>query len=114
MRASDILLVPSRLEGLPKVTLEAAATGLPSIVFNDYQTPSVLHGVTGFQVESVDEMVKSLGELIADESLRKRMGFEARKYIQKFDWDAVAKIWADAYLEMASIPKKANAARKVG
>ena len=84
MRASDILLVPSRLEGMPKVTLEAAATGLPSIVFNDYRASPVLQGVTGFQVESVDEMVKFLGGRIADESLRKRMGLEARNHIRKF------------------------------
>lgn len=112
MRESDVLLLPSRLEGLPKVTLEAGATGLPCIVFNDYQTPSVLHGVTGFQVESVDEMIKSLGELIANPSLRQRMGVEARKHVQKFDWDVVAKIWADAYLEIAARQEKARKARR--
>ena len=106
MRESDILLLPSRLEGLPKVTLEAAATGLPCIVFNDYQTPSVLHGVTGFQVESFDEMIKRLGELIADASLRLRMGLEARRHAQKFDWDLVAKNWEDAYLEIAGSQKE--------
>jgi glycosyltransferase involved in cell wall biosynthesis len=113
MRESDILLVPSRLEGIPKVTLEAATTGLPCIVFKDYQTPSVLNGVTGFQVESFDEMVKSLGVLIADASLRQRMGSEARKHAQKFDWDVVAKTWADAYLEIAGGRRKAKAAGKV-
>ena len=48
MRNSDIFVLPSRLEGMPKVTLEAAATGLPSIVFRDYETPSVIDRVTGF------------------------------------------------------------------
>jgi glycosyltransferase involved in cell wall biosynthesis len=113
MRESDILLVPSRLEGIPKVTLEAAATGLPAVVFNDYQTPSVLHGVTGFQVGSVDEMIKSLAELIADVSIRQRMGSEARKHAQKFDWDVMAKIWADAYLEIAASQRRAQDALKV-
>jgi len=113
MRESDILLLPSRLEGLPKVTLEAAATGLPCIVFHDYQTPSVLHGITGFQVESVDEMIKSLGELIADASLRERMGLQARKHVKKFDWDVVAKIWADAYLEIAAGRQEAREVRIV-
>jgi glycosyltransferase involved in cell wall biosynthesis len=106
MRESDILLVPSRLEGIPKVTLEGAATGLPAVVFNDYRTPSVLHGVTGFQVGSTDEMIKSLAELITDPSLRQQMGFEARKHAQTFDWDVVAKAWADAYLEIAARQRK--------
>jgi glycosyltransferase involved in cell wall biosynthesis len=113
MRQSDILLVPSRLEGIPKVTLEAAATGLPIIVFKDYRTPSVLHGVTGFQVGSVDEMIKSLAELIADVSLRQRMGSEARKHVQKFDWDAVAKTWSDAYLEIAASQRRAKHTSKL-
>ena len=108
MRESDILLLPSRLEGMPKVTLEAAATGLPCVVFNDYQTPSVLHGITGFQVSSFDEMVRSLGELIKDPSLRHRMGVDARKHVQKFDWDVVAKSWEDAYLEIARNQKETN------
>jgi glycosyltransferase involved in cell wall biosynthesis len=111
MRESDVLLLPSRLEGMPKVTLEAAATGLPCIVFNDYQTPTVLHGLTGFQVESVDEMIKSLAELIRDASLRQRMGLEARRHIRKFDWDVVAKIWADAYLEIAATQQKPSKAQ---
>jgi glycosyltransferase involved in cell wall biosynthesis len=102
MRESDILLLPSRLEGMPKVTLEAAATGLPCIVFNDYQTPSVVHGVTGFQVSSFDEMVKSLGTLLQDSELRRRMGAEARQHVQQFDWEVVAKIWSNAYLEIAA------------
>jgi glycosyltransferase involved in cell wall biosynthesis len=113
MRASDVLLVPSRLEGMPKVTLEAAATELPCIVFNDYQTPSVLHGVTGFQVESAEEMIRSLGKLLADASLRQRMGLQGRKHVQKFDWDVVAKAWADAYLEMAAVRQNNRKSRMV-
>ena len=62
MRESDIFLLPSRLEGIPKVTLEAAATGLPCIVFRDYETPSVIDGVTGFQVATFEEMMQALGK----------------------------------------------------
>jgi len=102
MRECDIFLLPSRLEGMPKVTLEAAATGLPCIVFRDYETPSVVDGVTGFQVSTLEEMMQSLGKLIADSSLRERMGIAARKHMAKFDWDVVAREWQRAYLEIAA------------
>ena len=102
MRESDIFLLPSRLEGIPKVTLEAAATGLPCIVFRDYETPSVVDGVTGFQAGTLDEMMRDLGKLIADSSLRRRMGAAARKHMEIFDWDLVSRQWQTAYLEIAA------------
>jgi glycosyltransferase involved in cell wall biosynthesis len=102
MRASDIFVLPSRLEGIPKVTLEAAATGLPCVVFRDYDTPSVVDRVTGFQVGTIEEMMQALGKLIADRPLRERMGAAAREHAQKFDWDLVCRQWQNAYLEIAA------------
>jgi glycosyltransferase involved in cell wall biosynthesis len=104
MRESDIFLLPSRLEGIPKVTLEAAATGLPCIVFRDYETPSVIDGVTGFQVATLEDMMQALGKLIADRSLRDRMAAAARKHMEKFDWNVVSRQWQSAYLEIAAAP----------
>jgi glycosyltransferase involved in cell wall biosynthesis len=101
MRASDIFVLPSRLEGIPKVTLEAAATGMPCIVFRDYETPSVVDGLTGFQVESTATMIERLGQLIEDPGLRESMGTAARKHVERFDWDTVGRLWQNAYLEMA-------------
>jgi glycosyltransferase involved in cell wall biosynthesis len=102
MRNSDIFLFPSRLEGIPKVTLEAAATGLPCIVFRDYETPSVVDSVTGFQVGTLEEMMRALGQLIGDRALRERMGVAARRHMEKFDWDLVSRQWQNAYLEIAA------------
>jgi glycosyltransferase involved in cell wall biosynthesis len=102
MRESDIFLLPSRLEGIPKVTLEASATGLPCVVFRDYETPSVVDGATGFQVGTVEEMMQALGKLIADSSLRERMGAAARAHMASFDWDIVSRQWQGAYLEIAA------------
>lgn len=102
MRDCDIFLLPSRLEGIPKVTLEAAASGLPCIVFRDYETPSVIDGVTGYQVATVEEMMQALGNLIADRALRESMGAAARKLVESFDWDVVSKLWQDAYLDIAA------------
>jgi glycosyltransferase involved in cell wall biosynthesis len=101
MRESDIFLLPSRLEGLPKVSLEAAATGLPCVLFDDYQTPSVVDGVTGFQVSTVGEMLQRVGQLIRNADLRARMSHAARKHAEGFDWDVIAKQWEEAYLAVA-------------
>ncbi len=97
MRACDIFVLPSQLEGTPKVTLEAAATGLPCIVFRDYGTPSVLDGVTGFQVKDLDEMTERLWLLLNDDEFRLRLGLAAIRHIQSFNWDAVTKQWEEAF-----------------
>ena len=102
MRNSDIFLLPSRLEGIPKVSLEAGATGLPCVVFRDYQTPSVIDGVTGFQVGNDEEMMQALGRLMSDSCLRERMGKKAREHVKQFEWDIVARQWQKAYLEIAA------------
>lgn len=107
MRASDIFMLPSRLEGIPKVTLEAAASGLPCVIFRDYETPSVMDQVTGFQVETVEEMMQALERLISDRPLRERMGAAARLHMERFDWDLVAKQWQNAYLEIAAAAQNA-------
>jgi glycosyltransferase involved in cell wall biosynthesis len=99
---SDIFLLPSHLEGIPKVSLEAAATGLPCVVFRDYQTPSVIDGVTGFQSGSNEEMMQAVGRLISDSDLREQMGKKARDHVKQFDWDVVARLWQNAYLEIAA------------
>jgi len=106
MRNCDIFLLPSRLEGIPKVTMEAAATGLPCIVFRDYETPSVVDGVTGFQVTSFAEMMQALKTLIGDRSMRERMGSAARKHMEKFDWNVVSRLWQNAYLDLAAASVK--------
>ena len=104
MRTSDIFLLPSRFEGIPKVSLEAAATGLPCVVFRDYETPSVIDGVTGFQVGTTEEMMQALEKLIVNQSLRDRMGRAAREHVEKSDWDVVSRQWQSAYLEIAAAP----------
>jgi glycosyltransferase involved in cell wall biosynthesis len=101
MQESDIFLLPSRVEGLPKVTLEAAASALPCIVYRDYHTPSVVDGVTGFQVGTFEEMIEKLGLLISDRRMRAAMGIAARRHAQNFEWDKVAARWKRAFLDIA-------------
>lgn len=101
MAAADVYLLTSRLEGFGKTTLEAAATGLPAIVFNDYETTAVADGETGFQVATLDEMEAALRRLLADPALRERMGQAARRLAEGFGWDAVARRWETMLTDLA-------------
>lgn len=93
MQESDIFLYPSRVDGLPKVTLEAAACGLPCVIFDDYKSVSVIDGITGYQVKTFEQMIEKLRLLIFDGALRLRLGNAALIHARKFDWDIIAQYW---------------------
>jgi phosphatidylinositol alpha-1,6-mannosyltransferase len=77
---------PGRGEGIPLTPLEAAACGVPIIVGNqDGSREAVNHGVNGFALNPLDLVTisKHLIGLARDESLRRSMGAEARRKIEK-------------------------------
>ena len=81
--------------------LEASACGLPVIVRSDYYPETVVHGLTGFQVASDDELYSSLQALIANHELRKTFGRAGRLHSQKFDWDLIAREWEKTFLGLS-------------
>jgi glycosyltransferase involved in cell wall biosynthesis len=97
MRESHILLHPAIVESPGKTIIEAAATGLPAIIFSHYRSPATLDGVTGFQVNTFDEMLDRLEQLIEDGNLRRRMGESAVDYAKQFDWNVVVPQWEEVF-----------------
>jgi glycosyltransferase involved in cell wall biosynthesis len=75
---ADVFLMPSLWEGMPLALIEAQAAGIPAVVLNVVGCRDVVqHGVTGFVCDSDEELSARTRELIADASLRKRMGNNA-------------------------------------
>lgn len=93
----DVYVLPSRLEGFGKTTLEAAATGLPALVFDDYETTAVVTGETGFAVATFDDMLRRLEQLLQDSELRLGMGAAAAAHAQGFDWSTIARRWEKCF-----------------
>ena len=90
---SHVYVLPSRLEGFGKTTLEAAACGLPAVIFDDYGSTSVVDGETGFQVSTFDEMEEKVRQLLGDPTLRRRLGRAAVAHAHGFDWAVLAERW---------------------
>ena len=99
-RSADVFLFPSSWEGSPKVILEAAACGLPAIVRNNYSPETVVHGVTGYQAASDNELYAFLAALLANPGLRHEMGRKGRQHSQKFDWDLITAQWDAAFMRL--------------
>lgn len=105
VREADVLLHPSRTEGLPKVLLEALASGVPVVTFDAYRPTFVSDGGAGFVVGSPDAMLEALGRLLADADLRARMGREARAVAARFSWDVVAARWQAVFDREAALAR---------
>jgi glycosyltransferase involved in cell wall biosynthesis len=101
-RQADIFLFPSSWEGSPKVVLEAAACGLPVIVRNNYSPETVVHGSTGFQTASDDEIYSALSVLLTSSELRNSMGRAARLHSLKFDWGEIVAQWEETFVRLAN------------
>lgn len=82
LRASDLFVHPSHEEGFSNAILEAMAAGLPVVATDVGGNPeAVVDGETGrlVPVRDPEAIAAALGELLADERLRRAMGESGRK-----------------------------------
>lgn len=89
-RSSDILILPSQDEGLPRVVLESLACETPVITSNLPQLQPFTD-IAGRSVEigNVEGLADAIFELSENPSLRSQLGRRGRKLIeQKYTWES--------------------------
>lgn len=111
LAGSDLFLFTSAPsgEGMPGVLIEAGLAGLPVVATDVPGAATVVqHGVTGFvtPVDDVDALVECAQTLLADPTLRSRMGAAgARRCTELFSLEASARAWAELLSDVApSVP----------
>lgn len=101
----DILALPSTVEGMPYVVLEAMASGLAVVVGRVAGLPEqVAEGETGFLVDPLDVpgLADALARLVSDAALRQRMGEAGRRRFRaRFTLDAQVARMAAVYRRLA-------------
>jgi glycosyltransferase involved in cell wall biosynthesis len=94
LAAADALVLPSSIEGLPLVVLEAMAAQRPVVATAVGGTPeAVVDGETGLLVPpgDVDALARAVDSLLADPERARRLGEAgARRVRERFDADAAA------------------------
>lgn len=101
LRQVSLFVLPSYYrEGVPRVLLEAAASGLP-VITTDVPgcRETVIDGQTGFVVPPKNEiaLAEAIKNVIRDYELRRRMSRNAREWVEK-DFDL--QVITDKYLEL--------------
>lgn len=85
---------PSRSEGFPKVTLESACAGVPSLVYSDYGAEEwITHDKNGFVVDTLDEMIEVISSLQSNQEKLGRVSKSAIELGDSFDWKEKVKDW---------------------
>ncbi len=98
---SDVVVLPSYREGIPRVLLEAAAMGKPIVATDVPGCRDVVdHGTNGFLVQSKDSNALALAieQLLLSEEMRQRFGDAGRrKAVQEFDEGKLVSRMIDLY-----------------
>jgi len=102
LEQADLLLFTSYYrEGVPRVILEAAATGLPTVGFDvPGVREAVLQDQTGYLVPQgdLDSMTEFVTQLLGNTEMRSRMGNAAREMVEKnFDIHAIQERYLQIY-----------------
>jgi glycosyltransferase involved in cell wall biosynthesis len=102
LHASDILVLTSRWEGLPRVIPQAMSAGLPVVVTRADGSPeAVRQGQTGFVVEPGD--IAGIAEktiyLLENPEQARRMGLAAQALVDEFDICKMVAAQEELYLE---------------
>lgn len=96
----------SKFEGMSNALLEAMAAGLPCVAFSGCAGVSsiICDGATGLLAKNMtaSELAAQMARLMADPSLRRRLGKAARKSMSAFSSRAVMDAWEKLLYEAAA------------
>jgi glycosyltransferase involved in cell wall biosynthesis len=103
VNAMDILVHPSRREGLARALPQGSLAGIPLVTYDvDGNREGLIDGVTGFLLPAFDKqkLADAIVKLMEDASLRQRMGAAGREFaLQRFDSkvmiDALERLYQD-------------------
>ncbi len=89
VNAMDLLVHPSRREGLARTLPQAQLVGAPVIAYDvDGNREGLLDGISGFALPPFDQnkLAESIAQLASDASLRQKMGAAGREFaLKRFD-----------------------------
>lgn len=102
MRNAHLFLLPSKSEGVPKVSQEAAACGLPLVMFGYYEAPTLVHGENGVVVWSDEELINAVAGMLNDREKLDIMGERSAAMAKAWGWELVAMQWLNGVEAVAT------------
>lgn len=101
LQQMDLMFFPSRSEGFPKVMLETACAGVPTLCYDDYGAQEwITSGKDGFVVHTYDEAVAVVEDLVAHPEKLPALSQHAIELGKRFDWSRLVKNWEEVIEEI--------------
>ena len=96
--AADCLMLPSRFEGFPLVSVEAAACGVPVLISREGNPGGLFEDGAGYILPREPQaFAAALDELAGEPSQRKKLGAAAAARARLFTWDRQAQILEEGF-----------------
>lgn len=100
LQQADVVLVPSRWDGMSLVLLEAMASGAAVVATNVAGTEAVRDGIVVVEPDEPDAMAREVSHLLSHHDERQVLEKRARAVAENFDLtrslEATAELWQDA------------------
>ena len=94
LQTMDLMFFPSRSEGFPKVMLETACAGVPTLCYGDYGAEEwITMGKDGFVVKTFDEAKSVIQNLAEHPEQLVELSKNAVELGKRFDWSVQVKEW---------------------
>lgn len=101
----NLMYFPSRSEGFPKVHLEAACAGVPTLCYGDYGADEwITSGKNGIIVNNKDEADAMIKYLQANPDELKKLSEGAVELGKSFDWSVLVKEWEKVIIKICGKP----------
>lgn len=99
LKRSDLLVITSEREGLPKVVLEAASKGVPSVYINEYyKIDYIENGINGYEVPDINSMIAVIELLASNDKKYISCSEHASKLARKYHWSILIKQYEDFFI----------------
>lgn len=102
LKSMDLMYFPSRSEGFPKVHLETACAGVPTLCYSDYGASEWIDsGRNGLVVDTPEEALREIERLRENPEELHALSEGAVELGRKFDWKNTVGIWAEEIERLA-------------
>lgn len=104
LKASDLLVLPSRWEGMPNVVLEAMAAGRAVVSTETEGVRELLGEGANMQIVERDDyrgLAERIAELVADEPMQQQLGQSNLLRAKEFGWNNVVERYERLFRQIA-------------